>query len=90
MQVNISMNLHLIGFRSLEPFSLDGVKITSWNPQTNNYATQRPDGTVPRPYITIEEQADPSHIVDSEIAYMGYDSPRKKGINFYGGVATLW
>lgn len=64
---------------------LDGVKITSWNPQTNNYATQRPDGTVPRPYITIEEQADPSHIVDSEIAYLGYDSPRKKGINFYGG-----
>lgn len=64
---------------------LDGVKITSWDPQTNDYATQRPDGTVPRPYITVEEEADPSHIANSEIAYLGYDSPRKKGLNFYGG-----
>lgn len=64
---------------------LDGVKITSWNTTKNNYATQKPDGTVPRPYISVEEGADPSHIVNSEIAYMGYDSPRKKGLNFYGG-----
>jgi poly(beta-D-mannuronate) C5 epimerase len=66
-------------------FDIQGIRITSWNPLTNNYTYQRPEGTVPRPSIIVQEGADPSHIEDSEIAYLGYNSSRKHGISFYGG-----
>ena len=67
--------------------SLDirGVKVTSWDPGTNNYTKQRLDGAIPRPFIAIEDGSDSSHIADSEIAYMGYNSSRKQGLSFYGG-----
>jgi hypothetical protein len=60
------------------------VKITSWNPQTNDYATS--SGTrdlfndvlvigEPRPYIRIQEGATgTTDITNSEIAYLGYES----------------
>jgi parallel beta-helix repeat protein len=64
---------------------LKGVKITSWNPVSNNYTFQKADGTVLRPYVTIEENADPSHISGSEIAFLGYNSSRKQGLSYYGG-----
>ena len=64
---------------------LQGVKITSWNPLTKNYANQKSDGTVPRPYITVGEGAGPSHLQDSEIAYLGYNTSQKQGLSFYGG-----
>ena len=64
---------------------LNGIKITSWSPATGDYSRQKPDGSIPRPYITVEEQAQPSQIADSEIAYLGYNSPRKQGFSFYGG-----
>ena len=62
-----------------------GVKVTSWDPGTNNYTNQRPDGAIPRPFIAIEEGSDSSHIADSEFAYLGYNSSRKQGLSFYGG-----
>ena len=62
-----------------------GVKITSWDPATNNYTNQGPDGLIPRPFIAIEQNSDSSHIVDSEIAYLGYNSSRKQGLSFHGG-----
>jgi mannuronan 5-epimerase len=45
---------------------IDSVKVTSWNPNTNNYTTSEDSdrngedtkiGT-PRPYITVEEEDD--------------------------------
>lgn len=69
----------------LGAINLQGVKVTSWDPLTNNYAIQNPEGTIPRPFLYIQEEADPSLITNSEIAYLGYKSPRKQGLNFYGG-----
>ena len=69
----------------LGAINLQGVKVTSWDPKTNNYAIQNPEGTIPRPFIYIQEGAGPSLLANSEIAYLGYKSPRKQGINFYGG-----
>lgn len=66
-------------------FDIHGVKVTSWDPRTNNYTNQGPEGMVPRPYIAIEEGSDSSHITDSEIAYLGYNSSRRQGLSFYGG-----
>jgi mannuronan 5-epimerase len=64
---------------------VDSVKITSWNPKTNDYALT-PDserhgtkGTkihvgTPRPYIRVEEEATgTTDITNSEIAYLGYE-----------------
>ena len=63
---------------------VDSVKITSWNPKTNDYAltpdserhgikgTKTHIGT-PRPYIRVEEGATgTTDITNSEIAYLGY------------------
>ena len=64
---------------------IHGVKVTSWDPETNNYTSQRRDGTIPRPFIAVEGGSNSSHISDSEIAYLGYNSSRKQGLSFYGG-----
>ena len=67
---------------------LDGVKITSWDPISKDYTRQKPNGTVERPYITIAGYH-PSHFVHSELAYLGYKSGRKQGLNFYGGNGSI-
>lgn len=64
---------------------IDGVKVTSWDPETNNFTNQVLDGLTPRPYIAIQDGADSTHITNSEIAYLGYNDSRKQGLNFYGG-----
>jgi poly(beta-D-mannuronate) C5 epimerase len=71
--------------QSFGALSLNGVKISSWDPIANNYTNQRPDGSIQRPYISIETGASPSLIVNSELAYLGYHGVRKQGLNFYGG-----
>ena len=74
----------------LASLKIDSVKITSWDPTTNNY-TLSPDshrngedvhiGT-PRPYIIVDSEATgTTDIVNSEIAYLGYESG-------YGGGLT--
>ena len=64
---------------------VNGVMVTSWNAKRGNYVIQKSDGQIPRPYITIAHGANASRIVDSIIAYLGYDSSRKQGLSFYGG-----
>jgi parallel beta-helix repeat protein len=67
---------------------IDSVKLTSWNPQTNDYVqtygSRESSGKIthvgaPRPYIRIEEPSDgtaiggTTNITNSEIAYLGYE-----------------
>ena len=77
---------------------IDSVKITSWDPLTNNYAITngtrhdigvgKPEATVPgipRPYITIEIDATgTTDITNSEIAYLGYEKGSFSGIGTAG------
>ena len=68
--------IHVLG-----SLKIDSVKVTSWNPNTNNYATTEDSdrngrdvkvGT-PRPYIVVEKGATgTTDITNSEIAYLGY------------------
>ncbi|HZD36065.1 MAG TPA: right-handed parallel beta-helix repeat-containing protein [Nitrososphaeraceae archaeon] len=69
---------------------IDSVKVTSWNPNTNNYTrsldSQRDGQDVqvgtPRPYIVVDSEATGTmDITNSEIAYLGYESG-------YGGGRT--
>ena len=60
---------------------IDSVKITSWNPSTNDYirTITAEDRTVPRPYIVIWGDAKgTTDITNSEIAYLKY-------LSYYGG-----
>lgn len=70
---------------------IDSVKVTSWNPKTNNYATNLgPDP--PRAFIRVMKEATgTTDITNSEIAYLGYSPkmpPRagvNSGLNYDGG-----
>ena len=90
---------HLIHiFGSLK---IDSVKLTSWNPNTNNYAiTEDSDrkgrdvkvGT-PRPYIVVEKEATgTTDITNSEIAYLGYEAgygAGRTGLRYVGGDGSI-
>jgi parallel beta-helix repeat protein len=62
---------------------IDSAKVTSWNPNTNNYTTSQDSdrngedvsiGT-PRPYIVVEDDATgTTDITNSEIAYLGCEA----------------
>ena len=76
---------------------IDSVKVTSWDPTTNNYAITNGsrDGDIlhpgaPRPFITIEKGATgTTDITNSEIAYLGFEKGDRTyggdGLNYYGG-----
>jgi len=80
---------------------IDSIKVTSWNPNTNNYGlTDDSDrngrdvaiGT-PRPYITIQTGATGTmDITNSEIAYLGYEAgygAGRTGLRYEGGEGSI-
>src|SRR5215204_3250823 len=80
---------------------IDSIKVTSWNPNTNNYGlTDDSDrngrdvaiGT-PRPYITIQTGATGTmDITNSEIAYLGYEAgygAGRTGLRYEGGDGSI-
>ena len=80
---------------------IDSVKITSWNPNTNNYTSSidsQRDGEdvqigTPRPYIVVDSEATgTTDITNSEIAYLGYESGYgggRTGLRFEAGDGSL-
>jgi poly(beta-D-mannuronate) C5 epimerase len=89
----------------LGSLKIDSVKITSWNPMTQDYTKFEfdvlPDrehehtgiDAVPRPYIIVEEEATgTTNITNSELAYLGYECGGGcSGISYYGntGVSVI-
>jgi parallel beta-helix repeat protein len=80
---------------------IDSVKVTSWIPNTNDYATTEDShregidvevGT-PRPYIRIEEEATgTTDITNSEVAYLGYEGglgAGRSGLRYDGGDGSI-
>jgi len=67
---------------------IDSTKVTSWNPNTNNYTLSQDSdrngqsvniGT-PRPYIVVEDDATgTTDITNSELAYLGYEAGYGEG-----------
>ena len=73
---------------------IDSVKITSWNPKINTYATNI--GPEPRAFIRVMKEATgTTDITNSEIAYLGYSPnipPRagvNSGLNYDGGHGSI-
>jgi parallel beta-helix repeat protein len=80
---------------------IDSTKITSWNPNTNNYTLSEDShrngedvriGT-PRPYIVVNDDATgTTDITNSEIAYLGYESGYgggRTGLRYEGGDGSI-
>ncbi|MDQ3873280.1 MAG: right-handed parallel beta-helix repeat-containing protein [Thermoproteota archaeon] len=59
---------------------IDGIKITSWDIQNNLPIIQNSVGTVPRAFINLRV-SEGGFIRNSEIGYLGYDEPPKRGID---------
>jgi parallel beta-helix repeat protein len=86
----------------LGSMKIDSVKITSWNPKSNDYVKFKfdvlPDrehehtgiDAIPRPYIRVEEEATgTTNITNSEIAYLGYECGGGcSGLSYYGSKGT--
>jgi poly(beta-D-mannuronate) C5 epimerase len=80
---------------------IDSVKITSWNPTTNYYAITNGSRTgigqfifgAPRPGIIVEKDATgPTNIINSEIAYLGYEGGKHLGASgfaYSGGDGSI-
>jgi poly(beta-D-mannuronate) C5 epimerase len=80
---------------------IDSAKLTSWNPNTNNYTTSQDSGRngedvsigTPRPYIVIEDDATgTTDITNSEIAYLGYEAgygAGRTGLRYEAGDGSI-
>jgi mannuronan 5-epimerase len=90
------------GIQVLGGLKIDSVKISSWNPETNDYVkfeVEKEDGAkeadyakIPRPFIRVDEKSRSStEITNSEIAYLGYlsDGNYGYGLTFFGGNKNL-
>ena len=74
----LAYGIHVYG-----SMKIDSVKVTSWNPETNDYVeshgSRETSGKIvhvgaPRPYIRIERRGTgTTNITNSEIAYLGYE-----------------
>ncbi len=80
---------------------IDSVRISSWNPDTNNYTSSLDShrngedvhiGT-PRPYIVVNDDATgTTNITKSELSYLGYESGYgggRTGLRYQGGDGSL-
>ncbi len=81
---------------------IDSVKITSWDPENNDFIKFEVDilpsrefehtgiDAIPRPYIkTEDETTGTTNITNSEIAYLGYECGSGcSGISYYGNNGT--
>ena len=65
--------------------TIDGVKITSWNPIFNDTIKQYLNGSIPRPYIVVNKASGNVNISNSEVAFLGYNSYPSNGFVYAKG-----
>lgn len=59
---------------------IDHIKITSWDPRSNNTIRENVNGTIPRPYIMAINSAGNINISNSNFAFLGYNSYPSNGL----------
>jgi mannuronan 5-epimerase len=86
----ISDGTTAFGLKNSGELKIDTVKITSWNPSTNTYASAGTSGTTPRAFIiSVSGGTGKTNILNSEIAYLGYTGTGNHGLDYYGGDGSL-
>ena len=59
---------------------INGIIITSWDAETDSPVSQTEMGSVPRAFINLRV-SEGGYIEDSEVAYLGYAAPSRRGID---------
>src|SRR5215212_3792709 len=59
---------------------ISGIKITSWDTETDSPISQTETGSVPRTFINLRV-SEGGFIENSEVAHIGYDAPPRRGID---------
>ena len=59
---------------------INGIIITSWDPETDSPVSQTDTGSIPRAFINLRV-SEGGFIENSEAAYLGYDAPPRRGID---------
>lgn len=93
------------GIEVLGSLKIDSVKMTSWDPSSNNYAINEGKRNLrgteyevelgsPRPFISVEGEATgTTDITNSEIAYLGYEGGvgggPVVGLTYFGGDGSI-
>jgi hypothetical protein len=62
---------------------INGIKITSWDPSTNNVVPQNIKGSIKRAYIQFGA-SEGAQIINSEFAYLGYNELGRRGFDLFG------
>ena len=63
---------------------IDGVKITSWDPFSNDVIKQNINGSTPRPYLTVKRGS--ANISNSELSFLGFGlDSSKSGLSYQHG-----
>jgi hypothetical protein len=64
--------------------NIEGVKITSWDPFSDDVIRQNVNGSVPRPYIVIDKGT--ANISSSELSFLGFaTNPSSTGLSYQHG-----
>jgi parallel beta-helix repeat protein len=71
------------GIRNYGTLIIDNVKISSWNPTTQDYILQNVNGTIKRPYIVSYIPNGPMNITNSEISFLGFNYKNEQGLSYY-------
>ena len=85
-EMNSDDNLQYLKISGTNGINVNGrlevsdVKITSWDTGTNSPTHQTTTGSIPRAYINFRV-SEGGFIQNSEIAYLGYDEPPRRGID---------
>lgn len=85
-EMNSDDNLQYLKISGANGINVNGrlevsdVKITSWDTETNSPTHQTTTGSIPRAYINFRV-SEGGFIQNSEIAYLGYDEPPRRGID---------
>ena len=76
--------------------NIDSVKITSWDPEKNDYRKGEMDIETgreylpPRPFIVVKEGGTgTTNVTNSEPAYLGYGEIQSHGLSFYAGNGSI-
>jgi parallel beta-helix repeat protein len=70
--------------------TIDGVKITSWNPEENDYQREILGELPPRPFIVVKEGGmGTTNVTNSELAYLGYGAIQGHGLSYYSGNGSV-
>ena len=59
---------------------ISGITITSWDTEADSPVSQTETGSVPRAFINLRG-SEGGFIQDSEVAYLGYEEPPRRGID---------